>query len=222
MLNTGQNIDMVFNFDYNQYSFSCDIGTMTPDQYIKMIEILECKQPKRICELGSGQSTLIFRKYAEENECDIFPIEHDICYNKRKDCVMLELNNYDFDYEYGNCSRYVGFDKWLEKQDKFDFVLIDGPNDVIPSNYHNVKYSRVQMLDFVKLDKLTDDAVVLFHDSERNESKNTLYEFEKLIANKGIDFKKQIIVESNNEIRKYNEQYIDMCPDLTIYEMKKM
>jgi hypothetical protein len=40
---------------------------MTPKQYEIMIDLLEETKPKRICELGSGQSTEIFEEYQNKN-----------------------------------------------------------------------------------------------------------------------------------------------------------
>lgn len=56
---------MQLNFTYKEHTFCCDIGMMTRCQYEKLIDMLDEIRPMRICELGSGQSTEIFEKYAK-------------------------------------------------------------------------------------------------------------------------------------------------------------
>jgi hypothetical protein len=216
----------MFHFDYKEYSFWCDIGMMTPKQYIKMIDLLEKYKPKRICELGSGQSTEIFEVYAKKMNAELYSIEHDIYYNTHKNNVLIPLiENSQLTVRgktYDKCSKYDGFEKWIESQDKFDFVLIDAPNDGIPTNEHNLEYARIQMLDFVLLDKLCDKSIVMYHDSERNIAQNTLNEFERLLAENGFFFQKEDVIENDIEIIDYNRKVLGTCPILTTYKINKI
>ena len=206
-------------FKYKDYSFKCDIGMMTPQQYIKMIQLLEEYKPKRICELGSGQSTNIFETYCDKSGSVVYSIEHDLHYDRNKCNIILPLIEHSSltinGRLYDNCVRYDGLEEWLQNQDNFDFVLIDGPNDGIPFNNDNLQYARIQLFDFVN--KLNDGAIVLYHDSEREVAQRTLREFESLL-NK--DYIKEIIKESDKEIIEYNEQILGVCPELTIYKLK--
>jgi hypothetical protein len=56
----------------------------------------------------------------------------------------------------------------------------------------NYTYSRVQLLSFIILDKIADNSIVIFHDSERINAKKTLDEFECLLGEKGYVYTKSI------------------------------
>ena len=195
--------------NYLEYNFKSFSGTMTENEYINMIDILEDFKPKRICELGSGQSTQIFETYCDKYNAKLYSIEHDEIW-KRKDSVLLEFIDLETfininGHIYESCNKYEGFEKWLEQQDKFNFILIDGP---IGYGYRELyKYSRIQILSFILLNKISDSAYVLYHDSERNNAKTTLKEFERLLNEYKFTFDKQII----NDI-----------PELTIYKINKI
>lgn len=190
---------------------------MTPVQYIKLIDILESFKPKRICELGSGISTIIFDIYCKKFHAKRFSIEHDWQYNNHTnlmpltECTQLKIGNHIYD----NCTRYSGLEEWLETQDKFDLVFIDGPNDGIPMNNQNLKFGRIQLLSFVLLSKLAKESIVMYHDSEHEIAQNTLTEFENLIK----DYDKEIILETDQEIIDYNKKILGKCPELTIYKI---
>jgi len=197
--------------EYKEYEFSpCSYGgTMTEEEYIRMIDILEDFCPDRICEFGSGQSTLVFERFCKYHNKEMVSIEHDEAY-KRENTVMLPMVEYtEINADgsiYGDCNKYNGFEDWLKKQDKFDFVLVDGPVGCAFREMY--KYSRVQILSFVILDKLSDNSIVLYHDSERGNAKTTLEEFERLLLEKGFKFKKELINENNTR-------------ELTIYNIEK-
>lgn len=215
----------MIDFKYKDFKFSCDIGTMTPLQYIRMINILEEEVPCKICELGSGISTSIFDVYCKKYGAVRFSIEHDESYCKKNSALLFHLKEkvqlVIGDNIYNNCSVYDGLEKWLCLQDKFDFVLIDGANDGLPVNNLGLEYARIQMLSFVMLDKLQDNSVVMFHDSERKIAQNTLSEFERLLKVKNYHYNKEVVVEKDKEIYNYNVRILGSCPELTIYKLWK-
>lgn len=92
----------------------------------------------------------------------------------------------------------------MSNQDKFDFVLIDGPFGF--DFRENYNYGRVQLLSFAILDKLSDNAIIFVHDTERINMQRTLTEFEILLISNNFNFNKQII----NEI-----------PQLAIFKINK-
>ena len=193
-------------YDFNAWGIG---GTLTSGQYEKVIDVLEEFKPKRICELGAGQSTLIFEKYIKDRRSDFFSIEHDNRY-KRNNSVMFNLientnitigNNL-----YLNTNKYDGFEKWLINQDKFDFVLIDGPYGFNES----YRYTRIQLLSFILLDKISDKSVVICHDTERVNMRATLSEFEKYLFDKGFKYSKEVINGDFNGAR-----------ELTMYNIHK-
>lgn len=195
--------------NYLDYNFDVYPGTMKKNEYIPMIDILEDFKPKRICELGSGQSTRIFETYCDKYNAKLYSIEHDEIW-KRQNSVLLKFIDYETfininGHIYESCNKYDEFEEWLEQQDKFDFILIDGPLGW--GHRELYKYSRIQILSFILLNKISDSAYVLYHDSERNNAKTTLNEFERLLNEYKFIFDKQII----NDI-----------PELTIYKINKI
>ena len=192
---------------YKDYSYECYGGTMTDKEYKTIIDLLESNKPKQICELGSGQSTIIFENYCSKYNSNLYSIEHNSKY-KRNNTLLFELiESTDIqilDYYYSNINKYNGFENWLIDKDKFDFVLIDGPYGFgFRMNYN---YGRVQLLSFVILNKLSDISTVCVHDTERPNMKSTLKEFELLLEKNNFTFNKTVIKES---------------PWLTIYQIVK-
>lgn len=212
----------MFPCNYKEYDFDCEVGTMTPCQYKRMIDLLENNNLHNICELGSGQSTRIFKTYCKKRNAIAFSIENDTYYNIYDSIMMPLKEKTSFaidDKIFDKCTYYYGFEDWLKEQDKFDFVLIDGPNDVVPHNYKSLYYSKIQTLSFILLDKLNNNSFVLIHDSERDEAQRTLEIFETLLSERGYGFLKEIITETDEQIIEYNKKYLNVCPELTIYKI---
>ena len=213
------NIGQIIN--HNGYSFRSDIGMMTPSQYVHMIHMLESLKPKRICEFGSGESTKIFNKYVENNGGIRYSIEHNEMYHHYNNTVMFPLVfGKDF-YSYSNCVLYNGFERWLNGEECFDFIFIDGPNDGIPFNDIGLKYCRIQLLDFVIMNKMKNNCTVMYHDSERDIAQNTLKEFESLLHSNHYTFSKDVVKEIDDEYVEYNKRILGKCPELTTYKINK-
>lgn len=210
----------MFDFKYKDYSFCYEIGTMTPLQYIRMINILEEFRPKRICELGSGQSTDIINLYSKKVNATAYSIENDPYWNTHNSIMLPLMENTTItigNNEYDKCTIYEGFEDWLKGQDKFDLVFVDAPNDVLPFNRFDLKYSRIQLLSFVFLNKLSDKSMVMYHDSENEWAQNTLNEFERILSNYGFTFQKEVVIEKDKEIIDYNNMSLGFCPRLAVY-----
>lgn len=193
--------------NYKDYEYDSFAFTMTDNQYKTLIDLLEDNRPNRIIELGGGQSTRIFQKYKSKYNCQFFSIEHDSEYVCENTVLfnLVENTNINIGKEfYSNINKYDGLENWLSNQDKFDFILIDGPFGF--DFRENYDYGRVQLLSFVILDKLSDDAIIFVHDTERINMQRTLTEFETLLISNNFNFNKQII----NEI-----------PQLAIFKINK-
>lgn len=215
----------MYHFSYKDYSFWCGIGMMTPLQYIRMINLLEEFKPQRICEFGSGQSTDIFNVYAKKENATAYSIEHDIYWNTHNSIMMPLIENTELvidNHTYNNCTKYDGFEEWLRQQEKFDFVFIDAPNDGIPKNNQGLEYGRIQMVDFILMNKLSDKSIVMYHDSERDIAQNTLTEFELLLEKHKYNYQKEMVIEKDKEISNYNKRILGECPQLTIYKITKI
>ena len=180
--------------NYKDYEYNSFAWTMTDDQYKILIDSLEAYRPNRIIELGGGQSTRIFQKYKSKYNCQFFSIEHDSDYSCENTVLfnLVENTSINIGKEfYSNINKYDGLENWLSNQDKFDFVLIDGPFGY--GFRENYDYGRVQLLSFVLLDKLSDNTIILVHDTERINMQRTLTKFEMLLIKNNFNFNKQII-----------------------------
>ena len=180
--------------NYKDYKYYSGNWTMTDNQYKFLIDLLEDNRPNRIIEFGGGQSTRIFQKYKSKYNCQFFSIEHNSEYACENTILfnLVEKTNINIGKEfYSNINKYDGLENWLSNQDKFDFVLIDGPFGF--GFRENYDYGRVQLLSFVALDKLSDNAIILVHDTERINMQKTLNEFEMLLIRNTFNFNKQII-----------------------------
>lgn len=172
-------------YKFNDYSS----GTMRVSQYQKMIDLLEQHKPMRICEMGSGISTIIFEQYCQKYGATMFSIEHKPQY-KRANTVMFPVYEYTSHQVAGEyfekCNRYVGMTKWLRTQEPFDFVLCDGPYGCGYRQTYN--YGRVQIVSFPLQDKLTDNSIVIIHDSNRQPEQNTMARLRTFFERKNFSF----------------------------------
>ena len=77
-------------------------------------------------------------------------------------------------YSFNKCieCKFDGFEEFLEKQVKYDFVFID--------SYQ----TRVQLLAFAILDKLTSNALIAIHDTERENVQCYIEEFKNILKTK--------------------------------------
>ena len=175
--------------EYKGYEFNTNDGTMTISQYKHLIDLLEEYQPKRICEFGSGQSTLIFEKYCQKTGAYLVSIEHDLKWKKKQSIIFNLIQNSTLtvkDRVFENCNKYEGLESWLETQEPFDFIFIDGPPGW--GFRQNYKYGRVQVMDFLLLNKLTKQSIVLVHDSQRENMQRTLRQFQKILFERNYEF----------------------------------
>ena len=185
---------------YKNYSFECNGGSLSQEQNEYFIDLLEKYKPKNICELGCGQSTVIFKKYCELNGGNLLSIEHDKDYVQHDNTKLLKFVIGNF-MDYGNSNYYVGLEDVIKEcGEPFDFILIDGPIGTDKS----LVYSRIQAIDFILFDKMADNCIMLIHDTNRNGEKNTVIEIEKLFNKKKYRFEKDIITdEIGRELTSY-------------------
>lgn len=190
---------------YRDYYFECNGGSLSQNQNEYFIDLLEKYKPKNICELGCGQSTLIFKKYCEINGGKLLSIEHDINYVMHDNTKLLDYTIGDF-MGYSNCNYYIGLEKIIKESNKlFDFILVDGPIGVNGC----LVYSRIQAIDFVLYNKISNNCVMLIHDTERVGEKNTIIELEKLLIDKKYTFEKNTVID-------------EIGRELTCYIIKKV
>lgn len=177
--------------------------SITDSQIKEVIDLLNTHKPKSIIELGSGVSSEIFKEYQKESDCNFLSIDHDPKY--AKDCAtILPLNDGLVGTEL--VCYYEGFDELVKKKgDKYDFVFIDGPYSYLPFR----RYSRIEIFDLIPF--LSDECVVMMHDTERMSVENTLNLFEETVASDFEYVKKVIECAENPQIKR-----------LTVYFLKKI
>lgn len=202
-------------YEYNEMG----TGSMCPNQYEKLIDLLEAKRPKNISGFGLGIATFIMEQYCRKyGDATVKIIDHSVAAATlhQETTVLFPLKE-NTSHEvanrvYDNCNEYAFFTEWLaNNQDKYDFLLIDGP----PGNdfRENYLWGRVQLLDYALLDKLADNATILIHDTERVNMQKTLAELESILTNSNIQFTKTVY---GNMSPNYNYNI-----DLTVYELQK-
>lgn len=165
-----------------------NIFSLTQEQLNYLKKLLDEFKPQNICELGSGVSTQVFNEYLiNSNNYKFISIEHDSNYKSNTYCELIMNTHYEIgEYNFDNVNIYKDLYNTL-KNNKFDFVLIDGPFGWDNSQ----KFSRVQMLEFLDKDLLDDRGYFLIHDSERSNSKNTEDILKQLFAEKGYKITKK-------------------------------
>ena len=167
--------EFILNNDNEMNTFN-----MLQHQYDDMWKLLEINQPLNICEFGYGPSTLIFNKYIQDKENgNVISINYDDF--SLTDNTSIEISG----TTYNNVNIYDNLEEYLTGLGiKFDFVFIDGPY----SWYDYLDYGRVQILDFIDYDLLSDNGIFMIHDSERKTTKRTIDVFLEKLSNKNYKY----------------------------------
>lgn len=150
------------------YTFETNSASITYIQGLMIIGILEQFRPNNICEYGAGVSSGIFQTYCEKYNKSLLTIEHDVKYQTKESKLFSLIENTTVtinNVKYGKTNKYEGLEEFFSKYDKkFDFVFIDGPFGCEREYY---AYTRIQMLDLIEYDLLSDEGYFLIHDTER-------------------------------------------------------
>lgn len=154
-----------------------------------LYRVLDDMKPKRILELGLGQSTKIVNEYVKHHDnVEHHVVEHDKDWIEffKNDTEISEMSHfhllecYKKKYENVELNAYKGFKKEFKDQ-KFDLVVVDGP---IGSGK---EYSRMDVLDLVP-ENLAESFVILFDDCERKGEQNTIRLLEEKLRKNNIEF----------------------------------
>lgn len=171
--------------NHHEYILNTNIENNTfnllPNQYNYIYHLLHINKPKNICEFGSGNSTILFKKYCDEYNANLISIEH-----QNNDFNLIEHTSITIgDTQYTNINKYDQLEEYLiNLNKKFDFVLIDGPY----SYYDYLKYGRIQMLDFIEYNLLSDKGIFIIHDSQRLSTEKTINIFLNKLTNKNYKY----------------------------------
>ncbi len=129
--------------------------------YIPLLaKYLRTTEPKRILEWGTGHSTIIMKQLCPDAE--IISIEHDKkFYDEYKNLESNKLKLYHIPIENGYSNFPLGMSK-------FDLVFVDGKDDTRPACL------------LTAFDLVTENGVVILHDSEREWYQNAISKFKVL------------------------------------------
>ena len=155
--------------------------------------VLNETRPKRILELGLGQSTRMIGQYAATHEgVEHIVVEHDpewVSFFKN-DFVLserteiLQLDREMVPYKEAEAVRvFKGFREALAGK-KFDFIFIDAPlGGDMP------QYARIDVLGLLP-ECLSEDFVIMIDDAERSGETRTAAEMEQCLRENGVSCKR--------------------------------
>lgn len=165
-----------------------------------MFRALNACKPKRIIELGLGQTTHMLSqyRYLVEHPCDLYTYEHDkewvdffitqsnIPLNIEL-CNLLKNAEITIDNEiYKGVNLYENFDKLSKRCDNYEFIVIDAPFGTKP-------YSRVHLLELISNELINKDKfVIMLDDMNRPGEQATFEKAKELLSNHGYKFYSQI------------------------------
>ena len=158
-----------------------------------MYRVLNETRPKRILELGLGQSTRMIAQYAtafedvehivvENDKSWISFFSENLPLSQRTQVLELDLEMRSYN-GIQNIRAYKDFAQTLTNH-KFDFILIDGP---VGGDMHNL--ARMDILDIVP-DCLDNSFIIMIDDCNRMPENNMSLELEKCIAEADIRYKR--------------------------------
>lgn len=155
-----------------------------------MYRIMDSVKPKKILELGLGQTTRMISQYSGYYHAEHQVVEHDpkwieffaTTYEVPDNVKFVNLDTVVDKYlDDEEVIMYQGFEEQFRGQ-KFDFICIDAP-----LGGKAIKYARVDILKILP-DCLEPDFVLLIDDTERIGETNTIKLLQKTFEENGIEY----------------------------------
>ncbi len=155
-----------------------------------MYRILDSVKPKKILELGLGQTTRMISQYSGYYHAEHQVVEHDpkwieffaTTYEVPDNVKFVNIDTIIDKYlDDEAVIMYQGFEEQFRGQ-KFDFICIDAP-----LGGKAIKYARVDILKILP-DCLESDFVLLLDDTERIGETNTVKLLQKTFEKNGIEY----------------------------------
>ena len=155
-----------------------------------MYRILCATHPKRILELGMGQTTKMLSQFAQVSNAEHIVVENDqdwihfflkhnpLSCNSKVVCLEREMTAYK---EVTSIRAFKNFKETFKDQ-KFDFISIDAPLGA-----DMTQYARIDILSLIP-ECLTDKFVILIDDCERKGEMNTIEEIKTTLSSNGISY----------------------------------
>lgn len=153
---------------------------------LNLYRVLNHHQFKNILEFGLGQTSRMIHQYANFYKVHATTVEHDEEWAKftKKDTkeaypINVKLLSLEtIDYKGFSTRTYKNIEKEFHNQ-KFDFILVDGP-------FGSDHYSRSQIIQLAE-NNLAETFCIIIDDCGRNGEKETLEEIKKNMRKKGIE-----------------------------------
>ncbi len=173
-----------------------------------LLRILKDARPKRVLELGLGESSKFISKFAENHDyiSKHLIIEHDQSwkdkfletfilskYSEVKVCPLVDSNVQGFQNMV-----YKNFEDVTEGE--FDLFLIDGP-------FGSANFSRYEIISKIEQFNHDTDFIILFDDVHRKGEQETLNKIELIMKEKGLIFHKRILWGNNSTALIVSEKY---------------
>ncbi len=147
-------------------------------------------KPKKILELGLGQTTRMIAQYAATDSQILHKVvEHDAEWAEffKRDFILspqselIQLPLFKKSYQGEKLYAYKNFKKTFSN-DKFDFISIDGP-----FGFLSKEYARMDILELLP-DCLEKSFVIMIDDYEREGEKNTINLVKKILDNASVPY----------------------------------
>lgn len=179
---------------YAVKDFFTDEAAATPTLQLVTLKILLFCQPKRVLEIGSGQTTKLLSNYARQNlDAYVLSIEQDETWARRLGpqvfhnylWVPCEPTSFTCDGTEQAVSTTWFRDLPELKSEPFQFILVDGPDyDQVDAPFYRGGILRY-------LPAILDDTFVLvFDDAERLGDSMTVEAVDAILRAKSIDFRR--------------------------------
>jgi hypothetical protein len=181
---------------YNMKIIGWDDFTFYPDGFAAnstllylLFKIYQLVEPKKILELGSGQSTLFTNRYLEENsevQADVLEDQKEwyeifkdkINQNERLRYILAPLTS----IKVGKKEfQWYGTDIFINENRKYDLIIIDGPAGT-------KRNSRIGLLKYLPKILNKEDFILLFDDTARIGEIDTIKKTKKILKKNNIDF----------------------------------
>lgn len=151
-------------------------------------------QLEKVLELGAGQSTLLLEHFSKTNNFQRITLESSEFWAKEiSDRVGATVNVAElipFDH---NGHRIQGYSlDVLSKNDKFNLVLVDGPNG-------SQRFSRLGVIEVIKK-HLSSEFIIVFDDAERDGEQETIALSKQIISEAGIEVFEKAILGTSSQV----------------------
>lgn len=176
-------------------NFSLNAGAANYSFMYMLYRILDEVKPKNILELGLGQTTKLTSQYVNYfKDSTVTVIESDSDWievfsqnlNLTENIKIIQKDVETFTYNNTENLRYKNFTDGFSNQ-KFDLIMIDGPNGFFRDTMKFLDYSRSNVWDLIP-NYLSDDFIIVIDDYERKGEQNTIKKVKELLKEFNIEY----------------------------------